>query len=735
MIIRPVLTPSGKVLFKIRSGQVALGALMLGLVLGLIVWSFASFQTHDRTQETVLAEESDASALVFTQRESFGLVVELEGYLLGQSTNQDVLLARSTLAQRLNVITSTGQSTYEVAGEPYRAALDRLDQEIGSLKRGPQSDSLASATQEFLTATRQLSERFQDISRENIQLAVADRALIDFWQGTISLFALSIGLVLFLWVVRDLVRGFSTGYQELDAKTLELNRAREDFLAIQALDEKVADWTRRLDEGGATSGLIAEINENLSRLSSAGSIALSEEGELSFGGSQISNGTTAEVQKLLETRLNELIGHLQRQSKAKRELDWERNHDHLTGLLNRRGMTASLQRKFAHPNGGQILLIDIDIDGFTAMNNSLGQRAGDELLRTLASRLSALGLHSAALGRIAADEFGVILTVQPGNASDVVRRVSEATRFDAEGFSSPARVTGSIGWHLAVHDERPEDAAAKAGAALKHAKSLEVPGSITKFNAEVHAPLMTSYLEQLEFREALLSGAVVPYLQPIVDLMSRQTIGYEVLARWNHHERGVLSAYEFIPIATQGGLLDELFECMLEETVKHFANIKNHDGSRTVSVNVDPKTLRMSDFVGLVQRTLKRHQAPPSWLVLEVTEQSLIDDESIERLNELRALGISISLDDFGTGYSSLSRLTALPINILKLDRSFISSGLDDKTRDMLKTIRDMAAASGMKVTVEGIEDESMAGQLADLGFHFGQGYLFGRPAPLGSQS
>ena len=731
MILKPVKTPSGREIFRLRRGQIGLGLAMLSLVLGLIYWSFDSYQTHDRTRETILAEESGSSALVYVQREAFSLVVTLEELQLGQSTPEDVVVARSTLSQRLNVITSSGQSTYEIAGQAFRDALASLDAQISQLENNKASPELANAVDNLLSETRQLTDKFQILSRTSAQNAVADRAIIDFWQGAISLSALTLGLILFIWVIRDLNRGFGRGFEELEERTQELARAKSDFVAIQALDTKIYDWNKRVEKGENLSHIVKEINQNLRELAGPENLSLSDEGELSFGSSQKTTSELNDVRALLEARLNELISHIQRQSKADLELSWERKHDSLTGLLNRHGMAEAIVSKLANPHGLSVIVADIDLDNFTAFNSSMGVEAGDELLKTVADRLKKISVKEISLGRVSSDEFAVLALTNESEISNVVAEIYQAVNFSTDLFGSEVQVSAAIGWHLAEKDEAIDSVAAKTGAALTSSKSKGKSGSVEEFSVDRHAHLLTSYLEQVAVRNALANGEIVPYLQPIVHLGNRQISGYEVLARWIDPNRGMIPAAEFIASITQGDLLDELFESMLEQVCQYWSKNSAAFAGRTFSVNLDPKSMQMKDFNNRVMNTIKRYSIEPSSLVLEITEQSLMSEENIILLEQLRDLGIRFALDDFGTGYSSLSRLSSLPIDILKLDRSFIAAGLDSKAETMLQTIMELANQSELLVTVEGIEDEATAEKLTQMGFHFGQGYLFGRPAQL----
>ena len=730
MLIKPVLTPGGKRLFSIRPGQILLAFLMLAIIGVLIALSFTSLQSQNQARETVLAEESDSSALVFVQRESFGLIIEIEEHLLGGSPIEDVLVARSTLAQRLNVMTSTGQSTYEVAGQGYRDALAKIDELILDADELSYGVSLRAATGGLLTQTRLLADTFQAVSRNSVQKAVARQATVDLWQGTLSLLALSLGALLFFWVVRDLRNGFRLGYAELVEQGEEIEQAERDFLALEALDRKIVEWNVRLNSDGKPEDILDEALNELWRLQKGHAVSETNSDDT---GNDPNDAKifTSDTHSLLESRLNELISQIHLQIAARERLEWERDHCQLTGLFNRRGMGKELVKHIRTEPYKPALLIDIDIDGFTGFNNAMGQAAGDELLIQLAKRLASLELGNAKVARIAADEFGLLIPLGDSDPDELIRTVEKAVRYESMDWPDAVSVACCLGWHVTEPDESPDEAAAKTGAALKAAKTVGKPGVTVRFSQSDQGNLLTDYLEQIKLRNALLAGEVIPYLQPIVSLGTRKVEGFEALARWHSPELGLLTPDRFLPLAIQGGLLDELFEVILSSIAGHWKEFSAKYPGTYVSVNVDPKTLRLTNFADLVTSELNRSEMDLGSLVLEITEQSLADSSRVEQLESLRQRGVRISLDDFGTGYSSLSQLSTLPIDILKVDRSFLSGGTNNSSGDMLRTIRQMADVANLRVVVEGIETEQVAKDLWGMGFESGQGYLFGKPANL----
>lgn len=731
MLLKPILTPSGKRIFTLNPGQVFMAVAMISLVIFSIMVSFSEAENQNSAREAVLAEESDSSALIFTQRESFGLILQLRAYQSGVASLGDLLLARSTLAQRLNVITSTGESTYEVAGQRFRDALGVIDGFLLDNASRLDEKSLDAAIESFLTENRALTAAFQDISRTKVKKIYEERTRLDLFQGALSSSAFFLGSLLFLWLLRDLRRGFRIASQELREQSEAIGVAERDFLAIEMLDKRIEQWNGKVAAGDNLDHVIEEIKRELAALSGANGLVIGANGEFDFAIDAGSDSQATETRQLLARRLQELIAQIQIQGQAKKQLAFEREHCGLTDLLNRRGLRRELVRK-AEPGSKQILmLVDIDLDGFTALNNAIGQQAGDKLLIEFARRLENLPVADFSAGRIAADEFGLILTLNANDATAELSMIREAANFTSDLVPDEIAVTSAVGWHIVESGETADQAAAKAAAALRAAKSAGKSGSVVEFEDVLHGYLLTEYLEQIAFRNALLAGEVVPFLQPIVNLQTRVVEGYESLARWKTPDRGTLRPAEFLPIASQGDLLDELFEVVLEALGQSWPKFAVNKSDFYVSVNVDPKTLEVTDFAERLHEELARHEIDPHSIVIEITEQSLVDPARIAELEKVRLQGIRIALDDFGTGYSSLAQLAALPIDILKVDRSFVVEGTADAAGEMLRTILQMASTANLKVIVEGIETEELAQALLHMGFESGQGYLFGKPSDL----
>lgn len=737
-----MVSPSGREVFKVKIGQAVLAVAMIIVIFIIILFSFNSFRLSQQSQTVVLSEESDSAALVFVQREAFGLVIELERYFASEATVQDLIVARSTLSQRLNVVTSTGRSTFEVAGSEFRDSLRILDSDLGEVIRGENLSELdiESSSDAFLSETRLLTRTFQEISRQAVQSSVEARARVDLVQGGLSVLALTLGMILFFWVVRDINRGFRRAFTELEQQQALLTRSEQDFLAIEELDQQIAKWNYEIEQNGVSDEIVEEIQTQLLAASRTGGPVRgsAHEGTLDFS---LAESGTDDVSVILQARLTDLMQHINNQVAAKKALEWEREHCGLTDLLNRRGITRELEFALTDPSRLPLLVVSLDIDSFSSFNNSMGPVAGDQLLKAMADSLKQLPFAEFYVARVASDEFAVLVSLDSSADTEVIAKMAISNITKAANFTTVIEgnsVTSSscIGWHLVTQQETVDEIVAKTGAALRIARSAKVPGTVREFITGSDDHLLQEFQEQLQLRQGLSEKEIIPYFQPIVDLKTGQIKGFECLARWASPERGIIMPDEFIPVALRSDLLGVLFESVLESAAQFWKDeilpLEQKLGLVPYfAVNVDPTTLGDTNFGKRVNQVLETVGLEPSHLVLELTEQTLGDPVAIERLRNLQSQGIQISLDDFGTGYSNLSRLAAMPLNVLKVDRSFLpQSQSDERALDLLRTIHDLASTAGLKVVVEGIETEEMVEMLTDIGFSTGQGYLFGKAAP-----
>jgi len=396
------------------------------------------------------------------------------------------------------------------------------------------------------------------------------------------------------------------------------------------------------------------------------------------------------------------------------------NRDPVTGLANRRGFDEALHERMqaVSRTGEPLTAALLDLDHFKAVNDSQGHDAGDRVLRSVAA-VWREDLHaSAVLARHGGDEFALLLPGTTGPAAlDLVRHICS--------------LHPEIGMSCGVAEHQPGESAAQL---MRRAdRALYTAKAAGRGRSELDGGPASALAADLA--AALDSGAVTVHFQPILDMRADTVVGVEALARWTHPERGPVSPLEFIAVAEQHGLMPRLGEHVLRTACAELAALHAATGRRLrLGVNVSGRQLSDPAFPEQVCTVLAETGWPAAETVLEVTE-SLVEAESstaVAALHELRALGLGVAIDDFGTGYSSLSRLDTLPVAILKLDSSFIATITTSPRRAaMLRSIVGLAHVLGLDVVAEGVETAEQDAQLRALGCSFGQGWLYGRPAPL----
>ena len=379
------------------------------------------------------------------------------------------------------------------------------------------------------------------------------------------------------------------------------------------------------------------------------------------------------------------------------------------------------------------------MDRFKTVNDSLGHTAGDALLQAIAARLRSLLRPEDTIARLGGDEFAILVedVRLPDETLALAKRVLAAfdEPFDLDGRQMAIR--SSIGVVVTSVGERTgDDLLRDADVAMYRAK-VGGRGSYALFEPSMQADVAARMELESDLRAAVEAESLTLAYQPIVTLPEGGVVGVEALARWEHPDRGAVSPLVFIACAEDAGLIITLGRWVLRRACADVAELRQSSPAAKdlrLSVNVSPRQLSDADFVGIVLGALEESGLPPDALDLEVTESVVFDcgEEGIERLGVLRAAGIGISLDDFGTGFSSLGNLRTLPIDQLKVDRTFVAALLDGGIETaVVEAVVGLGAALGASVVAEGIEDAGVAARLAELGCPLGQGYLFGRPQPI----
>jgi diguanylate cyclase (GGDEF)-like protein len=406
--------------------------------------------------------------------------------------------------------------------------------------------------------------------------------------------------------------------------------------------------------------------------------------------------------------------------------------DPLTGLGNRALLAAEVAR--AQRGGGRLSLLLLDLDGFKAVNDSLGHEAGDRLLVRLAQRLVATVGPDDVVARLGGDEFAVLVeAATPGAGLRTARRLLDALSAPVEFSGRTVRVTVSIGVVEQVGGD-PGDVLRDADVAMYAAKSAG-KACVRQFEPAMRRAVVAKAELEADLRHALDRGEFSLRFQPVVDLDSREVRGAEALVRWEHPRRGLLSPDAFVPLAEEIGLVGELDRWVLEEASRTAAGWQALKPGVTVSVNVTADRFASTDLVGAVADALAETALPPECLTLELTETALVADAeaTISRLTALGALGVQVAIDDFGTGYSSLAYLHRLPASILKIDKSFVEGlGTNAESTALVRVIMGLAETFGLRTVAEGVESESQRALLRALGCTTAQGYLFAPPLPAG---
>jgi diguanylate cyclase (GGDEF)-like protein/PAS domain S-box-containing protein len=419
---------------------------------------------------------------------------------------------------------------------------------------------------------------------------------------------------------------------------------------------------------------------------------------------------------------------------AEEKLNHLAHHDALTGLPNRLLFDDRFERAIEQARRAQqrVILLFLDLDSFKGVNDTLGHGVGDELLRAVSVRLREALRRSDTLARLGGDEF-VVLTgsAQPEDASHLAVKLLSALRDPFDLGGEQIRITGSIG--IAVFPDHGTDRNVlmrAADIAMYSAKS-QGRNRYQFFTADMSERTQERMQMEQGLRRAIDSDTLEVHYQPQLRLSDAHVIGVEALVRWPHPELGMISPARFIPVAEESGIIETLGMWVLRRACQDIVGVPNNDGRQMrLAVNVSVRQFMREDFVAHVLEVLTETGFPAESLELEITESTLqVIEHSAGILDALKRLGISISIDDFGTGYSSLSVLRGLPIDRIKIDRSFILDLTENAdARAMIEAMLALGHSLRMTTIAEGIELSEQAELLLRLGCSEGQGYLFARP-------
>ncbi len=615
--------------------------------------------------------------------------------------------------ERGGVFTSQSRSTLETYGGLAAAALDSVDAREEARHQAATAQTLLALSEALaeLVSTEEMADR----------IAEAVPMLIDCDRVGVFLSE------------PDPAEGSDAGQRLVGSHGYPVEA--EELLRSTLIEDGVrtADW---ISADGLVSSSVSEV----------GTIA-SVSAPITSGGVVIGYvvvGVTDRPERLTITpRLSERLKGLAAQASIAisnanllDQIRYQALHDPLTGLPNRSLILDRAEQMLARARRSYlpVAALFIDLDGFKDVNDRLGHGAGDRLLRAVTARLAATMRESDSIGRLGGDEFVILVD---GSNMDVgpelvAERVLEVLRepFTIEGteFSS-LNLTASIG--IAVGSRASaNDLLQDADTALYEAKRGGKNRYVI-FEPAMHTAIQDRLVLNMDLRDALASQQYFLVYQPIFDLRSGRTIGVEALLRWRHPERGVLPPDTFIPILEGSDMMDDvgcwvLAEACRQGVIWHIAGYR-----LAVSVNVSARQLESDHFTRDVERILSETGFDPAFLMLEITESTIMRNVDAVKptLAALKAIGIRLAIDDFGTGYSSLSYLQQFPVDTIKIDRSFISAmGETAQSNALVRTLIQLGKALGMETLAEGIEHSHQYAQLKDLACDSGQGFLMARP-------
>lgn len=448
-----------------------------------------------------------------------------------------------------------------------------------------------------------------------------------------------------------------------------------------------------------------------------------------------SEGDYVELLSFIQKARESTLDFIEERKQASESILKTTFYDALTGLPNQTYFLIQLAHafeRFKRKKSYHFAILIVNIDRFQSINDSFGRLAGDQLLIAIAWRLKNCLDEFDIFARLSGDEFIILLDEIDSTSTAILA----ANQISAE-LKTPFRLNGqelfmtaSVGIALTLMEyDRAEDLLRDANTAVSYAKGLGRANYVV-FDATMHARAVRLLQLENDLKRALREQELNLFFQPIVCLADRRIIGFEALVRWMHPKLGLVSPLEFIPIAEETGLIFEIDQWMLKEACFRIQQWRRFtEEPLSISVNFSAKQFDQADLAAQVRQVLLETRIAPQQLMIEITESNLFSKAkaAIDTLHQLKRMGVSLCIDDFGTGYASLQYLQQLPVDTLKIDRSFIK-GMDVDHLDLVRSIIELAHDLGMNVTAEGVETPVQRRFLLDLGCQEAQGHLFSKP-------
>jgi len=477
---------------------------------------------------------------------------------------------------------------------------------------------------------------------------------------------------------------------------------------------------------------LARINTQISRKHAEQQVALANE-ELSKANEDLEQRVEERTKRLIEANHRLKVEIADREESQARS-QYLAYHDSLTGLGNRLLFKEQLQEALKdvsvtpHP----LAVLFLDLDGFKAVNDTLGHSIGDLLLKSVAAKLRDLIQRTDRIARLGGDEFAIlqISAAQPASSISLAEKIIDIVGQPCNIDGHDVTVGASVGIAIGHAGEINTESLLKSADLAMYSAKSDGRGTYRMFDPEMDAIVQARRLLERDMRTALVQNSFKLFYQPLVNLQTQRVTSFEALMRWNHPERGPVSPSEFIPVAEEMGLIIQLGEWALRQACSEAIHWPD---KICVSVNLSPLQFSKGNLVSTVISALASSGLPASRLELEITESVLLEksERNIAILNQLRDLGVRISMDDFGTGYSSIGYLRSFPFDKIKIDQSFVRDLLvDEGSLAIVRAIAGLGVSFGMTTTAEGVETVEQMRRLNLEGCIEVQGYLYSKPVP-----
>jgi len=759
---------------RLNAGQIALLALLVALLAGLIGTLVAAQEDAVRHTDTATRTESSSTNALYVMRETLNYSLAVQQYLLGAETRRSVQISRALLAQRLSIVDENGKSASDAAGPAYAEALDQLDQLVATFPVGtlPQyrREALTEQLHPALDGIESVARHLVDDSTSTIrqQARAYDAQLVEtrLLELILLVASLIVGAVLVAWVGLNLRREHIATATALTAQETELENTKQRLDRMAALDRGHARILELIAAGADLPKVFEAVADAVSEVSGgfptrvrwgSSEVIRPERAAMTsttvgwsspFGAGREVDGP-GEVAILAEPdlldeaartgarRCRDLARLAVETDRAAQRLSFQARHDALTGLANRNVLLGQLDEQLfvAARSGVELAVLFCDLDGFRVVNDALGHAAGDALLIEAAARLRAEVRDVDIVARHGGDEF-VVLCPMLTDPDEAVRLAERVRRTLGSSYHVDGRdVTVHVSIGVCYADDPAvggHELMRAADRAMRRAKSLG-GDQIAVFDW-LAAPEVEGVSDiGAEIARAVDRGELFVLMQPVVRLGGEQVAGFEALVRWNRPGDDVWLPERFVPLAEVDGTIVDLDRWVMRQALGSLASWRSRGVAvdLPVSVNLSEHDVLAPGFVDDVLFLLDEFNLPGSALVLELTEAALVAVSPARGpLSFLRAKGVRVCLDDFGTGHSSITTLHTLPIDQIKLDRSLartLVSG-DGRRNAVVESVVLLASALELDLVMEGVETVAERAALAELGVLEAQGWLLGRP-------